>query len=313
MSLDVERGEFLSLLGPSGCGKSTALRIIAGPRRRRARARSTGRRRKINSQGPARGRHRLRVPGADADAVADGVRQRLPAAAAQRRRQGRGAAADHGDAGLGRPRRFRRSLSARALGRHEDARLDRARAGDQAEAAADGRALRGARRDHAAEAQRRRAAALARDRHHGDLRHPLGVRERVPLQPHRGDAGAAGAGLCRPADRDLGGARRQLPHLGGISRDHRQGVARAAGSDHDGGGWRNDRRRSRQRSAEAGTDSAVKIVAAADRDDRAGAAHRHPGRACWCSRSRSGSSTSSINQVPQLHPAGARRCRDGAL
>jgi NitT/TauT family transport system ATP-binding protein len=30
MSLDVQRGEFLSLLGPSGCGKSTALRIIAG-------------------------------------------------------------------------------------------------------------------------------------------------------------------------------------------------------------------------------------------------------------------------------------------
>jgi NitT/TauT family transport system ATP-binding protein len=30
MSLDVQQGEFLSLLGPSGCGKSTALRIIAG-------------------------------------------------------------------------------------------------------------------------------------------------------------------------------------------------------------------------------------------------------------------------------------------
>ncbi len=30
MSLDVRRGEFLSLLGPSGCGKSTALRLIAG-------------------------------------------------------------------------------------------------------------------------------------------------------------------------------------------------------------------------------------------------------------------------------------------
>jgi NitT/TauT family transport system ATP-binding protein len=30
MSLDVKRGEFISLLGPSGCGKSTALRIIAG-------------------------------------------------------------------------------------------------------------------------------------------------------------------------------------------------------------------------------------------------------------------------------------------
>jgi NitT/TauT family transport system ATP-binding protein len=30
MSLDIRKGEFLSLLGPSGCGKSTALRIIAG-------------------------------------------------------------------------------------------------------------------------------------------------------------------------------------------------------------------------------------------------------------------------------------------
>ena len=29
-SLDVHRGEFVSLLGPSGCGKSTALRLIAG-------------------------------------------------------------------------------------------------------------------------------------------------------------------------------------------------------------------------------------------------------------------------------------------
>ncbi len=30
VSLDVERGEFLSLLGPSGCGKSTVLRMVAG-------------------------------------------------------------------------------------------------------------------------------------------------------------------------------------------------------------------------------------------------------------------------------------------
>ena len=29
-SLDVQAGEFVSLLGPSGCGKSTALRIVAG-------------------------------------------------------------------------------------------------------------------------------------------------------------------------------------------------------------------------------------------------------------------------------------------
>ncbi len=30
MSLEIRRGDFISLLGPSGCGKSTALRLIAG-------------------------------------------------------------------------------------------------------------------------------------------------------------------------------------------------------------------------------------------------------------------------------------------
>src|SRR5690554_6848787 len=30
LSLDVDEGEFVSLVGPSGCGKSTLLRIIAG-------------------------------------------------------------------------------------------------------------------------------------------------------------------------------------------------------------------------------------------------------------------------------------------
>src|SRR5689334_4879702 len=30
VSLEVQRGEFFSLLGPSGCGKTTTLRLIAG-------------------------------------------------------------------------------------------------------------------------------------------------------------------------------------------------------------------------------------------------------------------------------------------
>lgn len=30
VSLDVRRGEFLTILGPSGCGKTTILRLVAG-------------------------------------------------------------------------------------------------------------------------------------------------------------------------------------------------------------------------------------------------------------------------------------------
>ena len=30
VNLDVERGEFISVVGPSGCGKTTFLRIVAG-------------------------------------------------------------------------------------------------------------------------------------------------------------------------------------------------------------------------------------------------------------------------------------------
>lgn len=30
MNLEIEEGEFLTLLGPSGCGKTTTLRMIAG-------------------------------------------------------------------------------------------------------------------------------------------------------------------------------------------------------------------------------------------------------------------------------------------
>ncbi len=30
LNLEIQEGEFLSLLGPSGCGKTTTLRLIAG-------------------------------------------------------------------------------------------------------------------------------------------------------------------------------------------------------------------------------------------------------------------------------------------
>ena len=143
----------------------------------RARRAAASRRRSASSPGlsePSRGtvawrdgarcppRHRLRVPGADLDALDDGVRQCLPAAQARRHRQGRGRAAHHGNAGARRPCRLRRRLSARTVRRHADAGVDRARARHRAAHPADGRAVRGARRDHALQAQRRSGRAVAR-------------------------------------------------------------------------------------------------------------------------------------------------------
>ena len=57
--------------------------------------------------------------------------------------------------------KFAGAPAARAVGRHADARVDRARAGHAADAAADGRALRRARRDHAPPARRDLLDAVA--------------------------------------------------------------------------------------------------------------------------------------------------------
>ena len=96
------------------------------------------------------------------------------------RRRGR---ATRSMAALGhrRPRAVRRGLPARALGRDEDAGLDRPGAGHAAAAAADGRAVRGARRDHPLPAQRRPAAPLAEPELDRGLRHPQRLRVGLPL------------------------------------------------------------------------------------------------------------------------------------
>ena len=130
---------------------------------------------------------------------------------------------------------FRRCLSARTLRRHENARLDRPRARHRSAAAADGRAVRGTRRDHPFQAQQRSARAVAGGRPHGHFRHPFGVRVGLSVAPDRGDDAAAGPGLCRDRDRRALSARRALSHLRGLRGPVPDRVA-GAGERHGGRG-----------------------------------------------------------------------------
>src|SRR5262245_60291644 len=172
-----------------------------------------GRRRR----GARRRPDRLRVPGADLDALGDGGRQCAPAAE-NRAARGRGAAARGGRARACWARGLRRRLSARAVRRHEDARLDRARARHRAEAPVDGRAVCSARRDHPLQAQRRSTVALAGARQDRGVRHPFSVRVGLSLAAHRGDDAAAGARVHRAPDRRALSPRRALSHLGRLRR-----------------------------------------------------------------------------------------------
>ena len=72
IELEVERGEFISVVGPSGCGKTTFLRIVAGLEQASAGAVL------LDGRAAARSRRRprLRVPDRQPAALAHGVRQR---------------------------------------------------------------------------------------------------------------------------------------------------------------------------------------------------------------------------------------------
>src|SRR5262249_46633983 len=63
------------------------------------------------------------------------------------------------------------------------------------------------------------------------IRHPLGVRIGVPVEPHRGDDAAARASIRRDRDRRPLPARRKLPHLAGIRRLLPPRLRRACRSD----------------------------------------------------------------------------------
>ena len=158
VTLTVGAGEFVSVVGPTGCGKSTLLNVAAGLLQP-----SSG---KVEVFGEAlvgiNRRARLHVPVGEPDAVAHGARQRRRGPRVSRRRRCVNTRARVAQAR--RPRRLRRSLSAPAVGRHEEARQPGADAGARPRHHPDGRAVLRARCADAPADGKRSARALGRKR-----------------------------------------------------------------------------------------------------------------------------------------------------
>ena len=166
------RGDFVSFIGPSGCGKTTFLRVAADLEP------PTGGTITVNGMSPAAARQARAYgyvfqaaglfPVAHASAATCGCRSRSWAIGRAEQ-----AARVRAGARAGRARRLREEVSLAALGGHAAAGVDRAGAGVRRRHPADGRAVRGARRDRARPAERGAAGALGADRQDHRLRHPL--------------------------------------------------------------------------------------------------------------------------------------------
>ena len=191
LSLGVRPGEFLCIVGASGCGKTTALRLAAGLYQ------PTSGKREFRRPADARAapRDRDRVPGLrqGAAAVAHRGGQRLAGAGSRRHAVGRAPCPHRGIAAHRRPARPRRQISVRNVRRHAAAPADRPLPGAGAEDAADGRAVRRARRDDAAGIAGRGAVAGGGQRRHRDLRDPRPRRSDLSRRPRHRPAAASRA------------------------------------------------------------------------------------------------------------------------
>ena len=156
--IDVEEGEFLSIVGPSGCGKSTFLNALLGLLR-------------VDSGDLRLSGKTISGPGTDRAMVFQEFGL-LPWRTVQHNvelgLELKGMPADAAPQDLrrpdrhGRPHRLREPLPARAVRRHEAARRPRPRARHRPRRAADGRAVRRARRADPRHHAGRAAAHLAR-------------------------------------------------------------------------------------------------------------------------------------------------------
>ena len=168
VTIDIDAGEFVSVVGPSGCGKSTLMLMVAGLLNRSAWRDRDWRQ---SRQGPDH-RCRYRVPGSPPARISHGARQRHaacghPQAAAQASRgSGEGAIC---------PASSNRSdgqVSAAAIGRHAPARLPHPHACARSAAAPHGRAIWRSGCVDAASSSNRPGGTLAAPQADGALHHP---------------------------------------------------------------------------------------------------------------------------------------------
>ena len=263
-SFQFEQGDLVALLGPSGCGKTTLLRIVGG-----LIAKSAG---SVAIGGPrghqADGRLRLRVSGAEPDAVAQRPGQcPVPDGDPAKERRG-GAAACARASGSGGTDRVPVGAAASVVRGNAAARRALSCPHSPAPAAADGRAVRRARRAHQDGDERSAASHPSRDQGVGPVRDAFDFGSGLSLRQGHRVQQAAGAG--REGDTDPAGlsAQPRGPLHGGVHHG-RTDCKRGA---------RRDRAIARKRSRRHEVASGL---AAALPAGRRRAHHCRLGLACW--------------------------------
>ena len=213
ISLDIEEGEFFSMLGPSGCGKTTTLRMIGGFEEPSLGTVYLGGR-DVTDLPPVQARREHRVPVLRVVPPSRRLRERRLRPAAQEGPQGRDREPRQGSHELVDLKGFETRKPREMSGRSAAAGGPRPRPGEPSEGAPARRAARRAR----PQAPQADAAGAeddpARGRHHVHLRDARPGRGDDDVGPPRGDAtrqdraaGRARAGLREPCHR----VRRRVP------------------------------------------------------------------------------------------------------
>ena len=183
----------------------------------------------------AAARHRLRVPGERAVSLVHDHRERQARHGVPGRAEGRAGAARAEGAGGGRAQGLHGPLSGAAFRRHAAARGAGARAQPGDRHAADGRAVRRARRADPDDPRRGPLGAAVHHRQDHRVRHPFARRSGVPRRPRRGVLGAAGPHQGDHRGRRAASAQARLRHHGKIQPAAQHALRAAARGNPQGG------------------------------------------------------------------------------